>query len=205
MAGHLHFITDTRFGRDPLDFVPALLDAGVDVIQIRAKELNDNDVYHLTARAVGLCGPYQAACIVNDRLDVAMAAGAAGVHLGEGDLPVTVARAVAGPRFVIGATARNPAAATAAVSAGASYLGVGPCFATSTKRGLPAPIGVAGVAAVCQTVDIPVIAVGGVRADQVARLVAAGAYGIAVVDAISGASDPAGAARELLAALGATT
>jgi thiamine-phosphate pyrophosphorylase len=205
MVGHLHYITDTRFGRNPLDPVPAALDAGVDVIQVRAKELTDDDAYRLAVRVVELCAPYRAACIVDDRLDVALASGAAGVHLGEGDLPVAAARAVAGPRFVIGATARDPAAALAAVTAGASYLGVGPCFSTSTKRGLPAPIGVAGVAAVHRVADIPLIAVGGVRADRVTQLIAAGAHGIAVVDAISGASDPAGAARELLAALGAAT
>jgi thiamine-phosphate pyrophosphorylase len=84
------------------------------------------------------------------------------------------------------------------VAAGASYLGVGPCFATATKTGLPDPIGLAGVAAVAAAVDVPIIAIGGVRADQIAELRAVGAYGVAVVDAVSGADDQAGAVRDLL-------
>lgn len=201
MVGRLHLITDTRFGRQPLAVLPAALAAGVDVVQVRVKEAGDREVYDLTEQAVALCAEYGAACLVDDRLDVALAAGAAGVHLGADDLPVAAARAVAGRDFVIGATARDPAAAAEAVAAGATYLGVGPSFATATKAGLPPPIGVEGVAAVCASVSVPVIAIGGVRADRVSALLAAGAHGVAVVDAVYGAADPARAVRELRAAL----
>lgn len=203
MVGRFHLVTDTRFGRDPLELVAAALDAGVDVVQVRAKELGDCAVYRLAERMVALCGPYGAACIVDDRLDVALAVGANGVHLGAEDLPVSAARALVDPGFVIGATAREPASAVAAVAAGASYLGVGPCFATTTKTGLPAAIGPEGVAAIRRAVEVPLIAIGGVRPDRVASLMAAGANGIAVVDAVCGAADPAGAVRDLLAAIGA--
>jgi thiamine-phosphate pyrophosphorylase len=203
LLGRLHLITDTRFGRDPLAVLPAALDAGVDVVQVRAKELSDVVVHAMTERVVTLCAAFGAMCIVDDRLDVALTAGAAGTHLGADDLPVAAARSLVGPGFVIGATVRDPSAAVAAVGAGASYLGVGPSFATSTKAGLPAPIGVAGVAAVCAVVSVPVIAIGGVRSDRVGMLLEAGVHGVAVVDAVYGAADPVAAVRGLRAALAA--
>ncbi|MBO0729889.1 MAG: thiamine phosphate synthase, partial [Acidimicrobiaceae bacterium] len=132
--------------------------------------------------------------------DVALATGA-GVHLGAEDLPVAVARRLLGPDAVVGGTARNPGTATALVEAGATYLGVGPCYTTATKDGLPPAIGPGGVAAVAGAVDIPVIAIGGVTLDRVPELLAAGAYGVAVVDAVAGAPDPDAAVRELLDAL----
>ena len=102
---------------------------------------------------------------------------------------------------MLGATARAPGPAERAVAAGASYLGVGPCHATTTKTGLPDPIGPAGVRAVVDAVDVPVIAIGGVTAARVPELRAAGAYGVAVVGAVSAAADPARATAELLEAL----
>jgi thiamine-phosphate pyrophosphorylase len=139
---------------------------------------------------------------VTDRLHLARAAGAAGGPVGAADLPVAAARRVLGPDAVLGATARTPEQARAAVAAGASYLGVGPAYATVTKEGLPAPIGPVGVAAVVAAVPgVPVIAIGGVTAARVPELLAAGAYGVAVVGAVSAAPDPGDAAGALLAAL----
>ncbi|MCU4183509.1 thiamine phosphate synthase [Acidiferrimicrobium sp. IK] len=201
MPGRLHLITDTRSGLDPLAALPAALAAGVDVVQVRMKEATDREVHAATRRVVAMCDAHGATCIVDDRLDVALAAGAAGVHLGAEDLPVADARRVAGAGFVIGATVRDPDAALRAVDDGASYLGVGPAFATSTKAGLPAPLGPAGIAAVCAVAGVPVIAIGGVRAGRVAALMEAGAGGVAVVDAVYGAPDPSDAVRALRAAL----
>ncbi|HET9091851.1 MAG TPA: thiamine phosphate synthase [Acidimicrobiales bacterium] len=201
MLGRCHLITDTRPGRDLLGVLPAALDAGVDVVQVRAKERGDREVLALVETVLGLCAPYGASCVVDDRLDVALAAGAHGVHLGADDLPVAAARRIAGPRLLIGATARDAASGVAAVAAGASYLGVGPAFATTTKQGLPAPIGPAGVAAVAAAVTVPVIAIGGVTLETVGQLLEAGAHGVAVVDAVYGAADPGKAAGELVRAL----
>ncbi len=201
MLGRLHVITDTRFGRDPLALLPVALDAGVDVVQVRVKELGDGAALAVVEAALALCSRYGAACIVDDRLDVAMAAGAHGVHLGADDLPVARARAVAGPGLLIGATVRDPSSARAAVADGASYLGTGPAYATGTKGGLPPPIGVTGVEAVCAASDVPVIAIGGVTVDRIATLFAAGAHGVAVVGAVSDAADPGAAARDLVAAV----
>ncbi|MER7165863.1 thiamine phosphate synthase [Micromonospora sp. NPDC000207] len=191
--GRLHLVTDTRPGRDPLAVVRAALAVADSelVVQVRvADEATDREAYDLAARILGLCTPYRATCLVNDRLHVALAVGAAGGHVGADDLPVPAARRVLGPDGVLGATAREPVAARAAIAAGADYLGVGPCHHTATKDGLPDPIGPAGVRAVADAVDVPVIAIGGVTVATVPALRAAGAYGVAVVGALSDAADP---------------
>ncbi|MET7971043.1 thiamine phosphate synthase [Micromonospora sp. NPDC005305] len=202
--GRLHLITDTRPGRDPLAVLRAALPVARDelVIQVRVEDdATDREAYELASRVVGLCRPYGATCLVNDRLHVALAVGAAGGHVGAEDLPVAAARRVLGEGAVLGATAREPGGATAAVAAGASYLGVGPCHATTTKSGLPDPIGPAGLRAVAGAVDVPVIAIGGVTAASVPALRVAGAYGVAVVGALSASPDPGRTTAELIAAL----
>jgi thiamine-phosphate pyrophosphorylase len=201
LFGRLHVITDTRQGRDPRPVVAAALDAGATVIQVRAKGWPDRDLYDLAAHIVEQCRRYAATCVINDRVDVALATGADGVHLGADDLPVAVARRVLGGDAIVGGTARDPDGARAAVAAGASYLGVGPCYVTATKAGLPQPIGPDGVAAVADAIDVPVIAIGGIRAEQVSALRSAGAHGVAVIDAVSGARDARLAVTQLLAAL----
>jgi thiamine-phosphate pyrophosphorylase len=183
--------------------VSAALDAGAPVVQVRGKDLSDRDLYELTCRIVELCAAHDATCLVNDRVHVALAAGADGAHVGDHDLPVAAARGVLGPTRVLGATARHPATARAHAAAGATYLGVGPCFATTTKAGLPEPIGCDGVRAVAAAVAIPVIAIAGVTAERVPELLAAGAHGVAVVGAVSEADDPQGAVERLLRALDA--
>lgn len=207
--GRLHLITDTRPGCDPLGVLRAALaaaraaDATADlVVQVRVEDdMSDRDAYELTGRAVAECVAYQVTCLVNDRLHVALATGAAGAHVGALDLPVDAARRVLGPAAILGATARDPATGRAAVAAGATYLGVGPCYATGTKSGLPDPIGLAGLAAVAAAVDVPVVAIAGVTVDRVPELLAAGAHGVAVVGAIAAAADPGRATADLLTAV----
>ncbi|WP_433494301.1 thiamine phosphate synthase [Micromonospora sp. CA-248089] len=202
--GRLHLITDTRPGRDPLAVLRAALPvAGADlVVQVRVEDdATDREAYELARLVVDACRAYGARCLVNDRLHVALAVGAAGGHVGADDLPVPAARRVLGPDAVLGATAREPVTARAAVDAGATYLGVGPCHVTTTKSGLPEPIGPEGIRAVATAVSVPVIAIGGVTAATVPALRAAGAYGVAVVGALSAAADPAHATAELMRAL----
>ncbi|MEV4274724.1 thiamine phosphate synthase [Actinoplanes xinjiangensis] len=172
--------------------------AGLDdvAVQIRVKS-NDAQAYALTVAAVAICRPSGTPVLVNDRVGVALAAGADGVHLGADDLPVEAARRVLGPALIIGATCRDPEAARAAVSAGATYLGVGPAFPTSTKDGLPPPLGPAAIAAVADAVPgIPVLAIGGITAERVPQLAV---HGIAAVSAFT--ADPKGAVAEFLAVL----
>ena len=199
--GRLHVITDTRPGRDPLAVITAAVEAGAPVVQVRGKELTDRELYELTCRVLEVCNARDAVCLVDDRLHVALGAGAHGAHVGEHDLPVGVARRVLGPQLALGATARDPETGRAHQAAGATYLGVGPAFATTTKAGLPVALGPAGVGRVAAAVDIPVIAIAGVTAERVPELLEAGAHGVAVIAAISEADDPHLATEELLRVL----
>jgi thiamine-phosphate pyrophosphorylase len=138
---------------------------------------------------------------VNDRADVALAVGADGVHVGAEDLPVATVRRLVGPDQFVGGTARDPATGRRLVEEGASYLGVGPTFATKSKSGLPEPIGLAGVRAVASAVSVPVIAIAGITAEAVDEVIAAGAWGVAVIGAISDAPDPHSATHEMVLAV----
>src|SRR4051812_6785592 len=154
--GRLHVITDTRPGCDALAVVTAAVEAGAPVVQVRGKDLTDRELYDLACRVLDVCTAYGATCLVDDRVHIAIGAGTHGAHIGEHDLPVDVARAVLGPDLVLGATARDPETGLAHQAAGATYLGVGPAYATVTKDGLPDALGPAGVGRVAMAVDIPV-------------------------------------------------
>ncbi|HZE41400.1 MAG TPA: thiamine phosphate synthase, partial [Stackebrandtia sp.] len=151
-----------------------------------------------------LCDAAGATCLINDRLDVALAVEAHGGHVGARDLPVPAARGILGGHALVGGTCREPETARALRRAGASYLGAGPAFATTTKDGLPDPLGPERIGRIAAAVDIPVIAIGGVTAERVDALIAAGAHGVAVVGAISRAADPYRATRDLLDAVEAS-
>jgi thiamine-phosphate pyrophosphorylase len=193
--GRLHVITDS------LAIAAATLAAGAPVVQVRCKRHTDAEVYELVCHVVELAAPYGATVIVNDRPDVAVAAGADGVHLGEHDLPLAPARRVVGPHLLIGGTARDPETARAHQLAGADFLGVGPTYETTSKDGLPRPLGVGRVGEVAAAVEIPVIAIAGVDADRVPELLDAGVYGVAVIGAIAHAPDPFLATERLLRVL----
>jgi thiamine-phosphate pyrophosphorylase len=199
--GRLHVLTDAALGERAMTAVAAAVAAGAPVIQVRGKGVPDRQLFAFTRDVVELCRGAGTWCIVNDRVDIALAAGAHGTHLGADDLPVAAARRVAGTGHLIGGTARDPETAAALVAAGADYLGVGPAYATTTKSGLPDPIGPVGVGAVARAVPVPVIAIGGVTAARVPSLTAAGAFGVAVVGAVVDAPDPGAATRTLLDAL----
>jgi thiamine-phosphate pyrophosphorylase len=201
--GRLHLITDARPGRDPLPIVRAVLRVGVPVVQVRVGDhVTDREAYDLTCRILELCRAARAICLVNDRLHVALAAGADGGLVGGDDLPIEAARRVLGPTAILGATARDAESAKAAVAAGASYLSVGPAFSTRVRPGgAPAALGLTGIAAIATAVDVPIIASGGVSLTTTPQLLHAGAHGVAVVAAISDASDPVAAAAHLVAVI----
>lgn len=178
-------------GRDLAALARAAEAGGVTVLQLRLKRATARE---LAEAARVLLAATTLPLLVNDRPDVAIAVGAAGVHLGEGDLPVTLTRAIAPAGFVIGASVAS--AAEAERGAGADYWGVGPYHRTATKDDAGAPIGAAGVAAVCALPAAPpCVVIGGVRADDLPAIRSAGAVGVAVVSGILGAADPAAAAR----------
>ena len=184
---------------DDLTLLPRLAAAGVDGFQVRAKSYDARQLIELARTVIGAVRA-DAVVTINDRVDVAVAAGADGVHLGTGDLPVEVARRLA-PGLLFGATCRSLAAVEAAAAAGADYAGVGPVFASSSKDGLPEPLGVAGLRAA--TGALPVVAIGGITAASASAVIAAGATGIAVIGGLWRHPDPVQAAEELVAALGA--
>jgi len=197
----LHYINPATV--PPLALLPSLLDAGLPAFQLRCKHLTDADFERLARQASDLCHGAGAQFVVDDRVDIAVAAAADGVHLGADDLSVEGARAVVREEMIVGATVRDPATAREREAHGATYLGVGPVFATTSKDGLPDPIGLDGLAAVCEAVTIPVLAIAGITAARVPEVIAVGAHGVAVIGAIGHADDPVCALHELLDAVGA--
>lgn len=185
--------------RDDLTLLASIAAAGVDGFQVRAKDLCTRDLVALVGAVRDAVAPHGATVLVNDRLDVALATGADGVHLGAADLAVADARRIA-PRLMIGATCRSRSEVLAAAADGADYVGVGPVFATTSKSGLPDPMGTIGVRGAVGL--LPVVAIGGITAANAADVRAAGAAGVAVIGGIWDPPDPVQAAEELLAALG---
>ena len=199
-AAHLYAITADHDPERLVTAAQACLRGGAELLQLRHKSLPRGRLLELAARFRELTAEAGALLIVNDHLDIALLAEADGVHLGEDDLSVAEARRLAGPGFLVGASASNPDAARAAVSAGADYLGSGPAFATPIKEAKPV-IGPEGVAAVQQAVDIPVFGIGGVTPENASELVAAGVRRACMIRALFEAQDPEAAARSARSAL----
>jgi thiamine-phosphate pyrophosphorylase len=193
---HLFCLVDHT---DDLSLLPALAEAGVDGFQVRAKSLDGDALLAFARSVVGALAAYDVSVVVNDRVDVALASGADGVHLGRDDQPVTEARALA-PHLLIGATCRSREHATQARADGADYAGFGPVFASASKPGLPAPL---GPAAISEAVgELPLVAIGGISAENAGEVVAAGAHGVAVIGGIWREPDPLGAAKALRSSFG---
>lgn len=175
------------------------LRGGAKFIQFREKERTAREMLATALKLRELTREVGALLIVNDRVDIAAAVEADGVHLGADDLPVAVAREILGPGAVIGASARTPERARAAAAAGADYLGVGPVFeARASKPDAPEPHGPELIRRICSSCNLPVLAIGGIDAGNAAEPIGAGASGIAVLSAVVGAEDITGATVALL-------
>lgn len=185
--------------RDDLSLLSDLAAAGIDGFQVRDKDVTTRELVELTRVVQAAVRPAGATLVVDDRLDVALATGADGVHLGADDLPVELATQAA-PVLLVGVTCRDRADVERAAAAGAAYAGFGPVFATSSKSGLPEPLGPGAVAAACGV--LPLVAIGGIGAGRVAPVLDAGAHGVAVLGAIWREPDPVAAAKELVRELG---
>jgi thiamine-phosphate pyrophosphorylase len=177
----------------------ALLDGGARIVQLRVKDGAAAVMLALTEALVPLCRARGVTFIVNDRLDVALAGGADGAHLGQDDLPLEAARRLAPAGFLIGVSTHNEPQARAAVAGGADYIGFGPCFATSTKRNPDPVVGLEALARVC-ALPVPVVGIGGITLATVAAVAAAGAAAAAVIRAVNGADDITAAARQVTTA-----
>jgi thiamine-phosphate pyrophosphorylase len=186
-------------GRDWLEVMGSALASGATAVQLRDKEATGGELHEMALGLRALSSRHGALFIVNDRVDVALAAGADGVHLGDDDLPVEVVRRYVPRDFVIGRSADTVDEASAAEAAGADYLGVGSVFGTRTKwEVIGEVIGTERLGRVAAAVSIPVVGIGGVDAGNAGSVVRAGAAGVAVVSAIMSARDPGEATRELL-------
>lgn len=181
----IYLVTDEGClqGRALLDCVREALDGGVTLVQYRAKTAASAEMYDEALQLKALCDSFKVPLIINDRLDIAMAVGAAGVHLGQDDLPCAAARRILGEDYLIGVSAHNPAEAKAALLCGADYLGCGAVFGTATKADVK-KLGTEGLEAICKAKGLPVVGIGGVTADNYREVRAAGADGAAIVSGI---------------------
>ena len=181
----IYLVTDDGClqGRELLDCVREALEGGVTLVQYRAKTASSAEMYAEALQLKALCDSFKVPLIINDRLDIAMAVGAAGVHLGQDDLPCAAARKILGEDYIIGVSAHNPAEAKAALQSGADYLGCGAVFGTATKADVQ-KLGTDGLAAICKAKGLPVVGIGGVTADNYREVRAAGADGAAIVSGI---------------------
>lgn len=194
-------ITDREMAApaDPVDVIAACLDAGAPAIQLRDKLASSRERYALATEIRALTTEYEALFFVNDRLDVALAAGADGVHLGPDDIPVDAARRAAPAQLLIGYSTDEPDDAVDAVASGADYIGCGAVFGTRSKEEAAGErIGVERLDAVARAVDVPVVGIGGVTQENVGRIASTAAAGAAVIRAVMASSDPAGAVKRLL-------
>lgn len=196
-------ITDPNCGegRAILDVVRAALRGGAPSIQLRGKEMAAREQVELARALLAETRAAGALLWVNDRLDVALAAGADGAHLGQDDLPVEAARRIAPPGFLLGISAETPELALAAERGGADYVGTGPVYATGSKADAGGAVGCGRIADVAAAVRIPVVGIGGIAAANAAEVARAGAAGVAVISAVMRAPDPERAVRALLRAV----
>lgn len=179
----------------------AALDGGVRAVQLREKDLCGRDLFLLAQRLRRLTAARGARLLVNDRVDVAMAVGADGVHLGVSSIPPADARRLLGPGAIVGASTHSLAEVRAAQDGGADLVTFGPVYDTPSKRSYGPPVGVAALAAACAAARVPVFALGGIGAETVEVVVGAGAYGVALISAVLAAPDPGAAAKAILGRL----
>jgi len=181
----IYLVTDDGClqGRALIDCVREALEGGVTLVQYRAKTASSAEMYAEALQLKALCDSFNVPLIINDRLDIAMAVGAAGVHLGQDDLPCAAARRILGEDYIIGVSAHNLAEAAEALQSGADYLGCGAVFGTATKADVK-KLGTDGLAAICKAKGLPVVGIGGVTADNYREVRAAGADGAAIVSGI---------------------
>ncbi len=196
----LYLVTDRKLarGRSLVDLVWAAVRGGVTCVQLREKQCCSREFLELALSLKEVLTPGNIPLIINDRLDVALAAGAAGVHLGQKDIPLLRAREVAGDRLIIGISAESLEDAVLAEKGGADYIGVSPIYSTPIKTDTAESLGLEGLRQIRQMVKLPLVGIGGLNKENAGRVIRGGAEGVAVVSAIVATQDPEEAAGELL-------
>jgi len=195
----LYLVTDRGLarGRSTLDIVKAAVSGGVTCVQLREKDCSTLEFIEQARAIKNFLGARKIPLIINDRLDVALAVGADGVHLGQKDMPLEMARKIAGSSMLIGISAESVQDAIEAENGGADYLGVSPIYATPTKTDTAPPLGLEGLREIRKRVEIPLVGIGGLNNSNAAEVIRNGADGVAVVSAIVAAEDPETAAMNL--------
>ena len=195
----LYLCTDRRLMTSPTieASVESALRGGTTVIQLREKDCSSREFYELGLRVKKITERYNAPLIINDRVDIALAVGAAGVHVGQGDLPCKVVREIVGPDMIVGVSAATLDEAVQAEQDGADYLGVGAMYATATKTDTR-PVSMEELLKIRAAVKIPIVVIGGINKQTLGNFKGTGVNGLAVVSAIVAQPDPEAAARELL-------
>lgn len=198
-ALRLYLVTDQASlrGRTLADVVLAAVQGGVTCVQLREKNLDSRDFYAQAVALMELLRPWNVPLIINDRLDIALACGAQGVHLGQSDLPVHAARALLPESVFIGWSVENLEQVKQSAELPVDYLGVSPVFATPTKTDTAAPWGLEGLRGLRAHTELPLVAIGGIHMHNAAQVLAAGADSLAVVSAICSADDVRASAQQL--------
>ena len=198
-ALRLYLVTDqaSLVGRPLTDVVLQAVQGGVGCVQLREKQLSSRDFLAQALVLMEVLRPFGVPLVINDRIDIALACGAQGVHLGQSDLPVDRVRALLRPEVFIGWSVETLVQVAQSAALPVDYLGVSPVFATPTKTDTARPWGLEGLQRVRATTTLPLVAIGGVHAGNAAAVRAAGADSLAVVSAICSAPDPRASAQEL--------
>lgn len=202
-VGRLHVLTDYTFQQrwTHADLAAAAIRGGADVIQFRQKTGSIRDILANAHEVANVCHRHNTTLLIDDHVDVALAVGASGVHLGQMDMPIEMARRILGEDAIIGITAPTLSMARAAVSGGADYIGFGPVYPTRSKANPTSVKGLTGLLEMANSVDVPIIGIAGITARRCPDVLRAGAHGVAVMTAISCASDPEAATREFIEAI----
>ncbi|BHH82054.1 thiamine phosphate synthase [Desulforhopalus sp. 52FAK] len=200
----LYLVTDRTLslGRTNTAIVEQAVAGGVTCVQLREKDCSTREFVQQGLALRELLTPLGIPLIINDRLDVALAVGAQGVHLGQDDMHIVDARCILGADAIIGISVESPTDAKDAAVAGADYLGISPVFSTPTKTDTAPPLGLEGVRLIRQEVDLPLVAIGGINEGNCAAVIDAGADGLAVVSALVSSASPKDAAIRLRLAAG---
>ena len=195
----LYLVTDRSLarGRSTFEIVKAAVDGGATVVQLREKDCSTREFIEQALAIKNFLKACKVPLIINDRLDVAQAVRADGVHLGQTDMPLEMAKAILGDSMLIGISAESLEDAIAAEKGGADYLGVSPIYATPTKTDAAPPLGLAGLRKIRTAVSLPLVGIGGLNQENSAEAIRSGADGVAVVSAIVAADDPRAAASAL--------
>jgi len=199
----LYLVTDRQLtqGRDLVRVIEKALDGGVKAVQLREKDLSGRQLFDLAERVSRLCQRYQAELFINDRVDVALAVDAAGVHLGESSISVLAARSLLGARRTIGVSTHSLDGARKAAQAGADFIVFGPVYFTPSKADFGAPQGIKALQLIVEKISLAVYAIGGITAENLREVKSVGSRGVAVISAIMSAENPTFAAKQLLALL----